>query len=200
MKKLISLLLLFTFTHIMMAQEKGKTPGLPYYEIPEAAGEYTAGSVASRMIDGLGFRYRWATENLREEDLQYQPGDNARSVLQTIDHILNLSRIILNTALKEPTDFTRKPPVLTYEEKRKETLENLMKASGVLRKEVNLEEFKIQLVLPGGTTEYPFWNNINGPIADAIWHSGQIASFRRSSGNSISPDVQFLQGTIKNKP
>ncbi len=45
-----------------------------------------------------------------------------------------------------------------------------------------------------GTVEYPFWNNINGPIADAIWHVGQVVSFRRSSGNPFPKGVSVLTG------
>ena len=43
----------------MNSQEK-----LPYYQIPEPSTEYTAGTSASRMVDGLGFRFFWATEGL----------------------------------------------------------------------------------------------------------------------------------------
>ena len=45
------------------------TSKLPYYEIPDYPETYTAGSVAARMLDGLGFRYYWATEGLNEDDL-----------------------------------------------------------------------------------------------------------------------------------
>jgi len=43
----------------------------------------------------------------------------------------------------------------------------------------------------------PFFNIINGPIADAIWHTGQVASFRRSSGNPISSKLNHFKGTVK---
>ncbi|MEE9363277.1 MAG: hypothetical protein V3U92_11835 [Cellulophaga sp.] len=187
---------LITITTIM-SQDKNTTNSLPYYEVPEYAGKYTAGTVAARMIDGLGFRYRWATENLREEDLNYKPSEDARTTLETIDHILILSRMIVNATLKTPIDFTKTQPKLTAEEKRKNTLNNFKTASDILLKLTDLEELKIQMITKGGTIEYPFWNNINGPIADAIWHAGQIASFRRSSGNGISSKVGFLDGKIK---
>lgn len=193
MKYSILLFLIFIFSTMTNAQENDK---LPYYEIPEYTGEYTAGSITARMIDGLGFRYRWATENLREEDLNYKSSDEGRSTKETIDHIYGLSRIIANSALKIKTDFTKEEPELTYEQKRKITLENFQQASAVLIKATNLDEFKIQFVFSGGSADYPFWNQINGPIADAIWHSGQIASFRRASGNPISSKVDFLQGKI----
>lgn len=198
MKYIVFIFLSLVFSTILIAQKKEIDNELPYYEIPEYTGKYTAGSVASRMIDGLGFRYRWATENLSENDLNYKPSDSVRSTLETIDHILGLSRVIVNATLKIKTDFTKEQPVLTYDQKRKETLENFKKASNILKSATDLEEFKIQFVFTGGSSEYPFWNNINGPIADAIWHSGQIASFRRSSGNPISSKVEFLEGKVKN--
>ncbi len=34
----------------------------------------------------------------------------------------------------------------------------------------------------------------SGPIADALWHTGQIVSFRRSSGNPIPKGVNMLTG------
>ena len=39
---------------------------LPYKEIPSYPANYTQSTVISRMIDGLGYRYYWATENLRD--------------------------------------------------------------------------------------------------------------------------------------
>ena len=41
---------------------------------------------------------------------------------------------------------------------------------------------------------FPFWNMINGPISDAIWHSGQVVANRRASGNPINPKVNVFIG------
>ena len=73
----------------------------PYYEIPDYPDSYNSGTVAARMIDGLGFRYYWATEGLREEDLKFRPNDMARTSEETVDHILGLSTVIVNTILKK---------------------------------------------------------------------------------------------------
>ncbi|AOW21952.1 hypothetical protein LPB138_00050 [Urechidicola croceus] len=181
-----------------MAQSSNEPQELPYYEVPDYDKvEYTAGTVTARLIDGLGFRYRWATENLREEDLNYQVTDSSRTIIQTIDHLLGLSRVIVNSTLKVPTDFTQKQPKLTYEEKRIETLNNFKNASKILMTSSVIEDYKIQFIFTGGESQYPFWNNINGPIADAIWHSGQIATLRRASGNPMSKKVRFLEGKIE---
>lgn len=34
--------------------------------------------------------------------------------------------------------------------------------------------------------DYPFWHIINGPLADALTHVGQINSFRRLAGKPVS--------------
>ena len=119
------------------AQEK-----LPYYEIPEAPEEFTAGSVVSRMIDGLGFRYYWATEGLRTEDLLFKPSEEARTSLETIEHIHGLINVILN-AVTEQANTGEKLPEMSFPELRKKTLVKLQKASAVLRNSTDISRFKI---------------------------------------------------------
>lgn len=165
---------------------------LPYHQIPEAPKEYTAGSVVSRMIDGLGFRYYWATEGLRSEDLNFKPNTEARTTEETIDHILGLSQVILNSSLGVVND--KPQPKMTYEEKRKKTLNNLKKASEIFLKTKDLSQYKIVFKRGENTTEFPFWNQINGPISDALLHVGQVVSFRRSSGNPFPKGVSVLRG------
>ncbi len=182
---------IFLFCLNMKAQEN-----LPYYEIPEASKEYTAGTVVARMIDGLGFRYHWATEGLREEDLQYKPNEEARSCEETIHHVYQLSKVILNTAIKEPNGGAEETK-MTFEEKRKKTLVNFKTAAEIFRESGDLSEFTIVFKNEKGTSEFPFWNQINGPIADALWHCGQIVSFRRSSGNPFNAKPSVFTGKVR---
>jgi hypothetical protein len=196
-KQCLLLLIIITYSIDLMGQNDSNESVLPYYEVPEYYEEYTAGTVAARMVDGLGFRYRWATEDLREVDLNYKPTDSSRTTIQTIDHILGLSRVVVNATLQVPSDFTKKKPELTYEQKRRETLENFKKASEILQNATSLTDFNMLFISNSGESEYPFWNNINGPIADALWHTGQITLLRRASGNPISKKVSFLTGKIK---
>lgn len=169
---------------------------LPYYEIPEYPENYNQGTVVARMIDGLGFRYFWATEGLRTEDLIFKPNETARTTEETIDHILGLSNVIVNSAIHQPNgnnDFSK----LTYSEKRKLTLNNFKTAADIFRKSKDLSQFKIVFVRDGKSVEYPFWNQINGPIEDAIWHCGQVVSFRRSSGNPLNAKVSVFEGKLR---
>mgnify|MGYP001565189805 FL=1 len=182
MKK-ITLLLAF-MTSIGMAQDKEI---LPYYEIPEHADNYTAGSVASRMLDGLGFRYYWATEGLRVEDLEYKLSESGRTSAETIDHLLGLSNFILNSISTEKSSDSTE--VLTFIEKQKQTLLNIKKASEILRTIDDVSQFD--------NDRFPFWNIINGPISDALWHCGQVVMLRRASGNPFNSKVNVFSGKLR---
>lgn len=173
-----------------------------YYQIPDYPESYSAGTVAARVVDGLGFRYFHATADLTEENLGFKPSEEARTMEETVDHILGLTRTTLNAVLKQPTDFSIEQPVLTFEEKRLKTLENIRKTSEILKNSSG-EDMESYLVVflsgNGNRTEYPFWNQLNGPIADAVWHVGQVVTFRRSAGNPFNSNVSVLSGKIRGK-
>jgi len=165
---------------------------LPYYKIPEYPESYTAGTVAARVIDGLGFRYYWATEGLTEKDLAFKPNEDARTSEQTIDHILSLTLTIVNAAKSEKNEF---PDFSQYsfEQKRKMTLDNIQKASEIVKNGSVEDMENYRVIFDNG--EFPFWNMLNGPISDALWHVGQVVSFRRSSGNPFPRGVSVLKGS-----
>ncbi|TJY36420.1 hypothetical protein [Pontimicrobium aquaticum] len=169
---------------------------LPYYEISEYPSEYNEGTVVARMIDGLGFRYYWATEGLRDEDLAFKPSEGGRTTSETIDHIYGLTKTIINSALKKPNMATEEAE-MTFAEKRAKTLNLLKQAADIFRKSDDLSEFTMVFVRGENTTEYPFWNQINGPISDALWHVGQVITHRRTSGNPFNSKVSVLQGKVR---
>ena len=177
-------------------------PDLPYYQIPDYPKDYTATTVAARVIDGLGFRYYWGTEGLRVEDLKFKPSEEARTSEETLDHIYGLSNIIVNATMSQPNVSREEDRKLTFEEKRRKTLENFKKASDLLKasQPSDMEGFKAVFERGDRTSEYPFWNLLNGPIADAIWHVGQVVSFRRSSGNPFpSAKVSLFNGKLRDQ-
>jgi hypothetical protein len=67
----------------------------------------------------------------------------------------------------------------------------------IFQKEKSLEEFKIEFISKNGTSEFPFWNQLNGPIADALWLCGHVVLLRRASGNPLRKGVSFLTGTVR---
>lgn len=169
---------------------------LPYDQIPDTPETYSQGSIVARMVDGLGFRYYWATEGLRTEDLEFKPGADSRTSEETIDHILGLSNVILNSALHKASEGMDTSG-FSFEQKRRMTLENLKTAADIFRKSNDLNEFTVVFKRQDGSSEFPFWNQINGPISDAIWHCGQVVSFRRSSGNPFNSKASVFTGKLR---
>ena len=187
----MNLKLLFTglfITTMAFSQEQRE---LPYYEVPDYPETFTAGTMAARMVDALGFRFYWATEGLTDTDLDYKPNDGNRSTLETVDHILGLSNIIVNSTFNKANVQTQNE--LSFEETRVLILNNLKTAADILRSSEDISQFKIIF----GGNEIPFWNQVNGPIADAIWHCGQLAIFRRTTGNPINPKVNHFTGKVR---
>ncbi|WP_194768511.1 hypothetical protein [Tamlana sp. I1] len=182
------LLVVFVFMVVFNVNAQDMTEAqLPFYEIPEAPESYTAGTVAARMVDGLGFRYFWASEGLTDKDLSMKASESGRTSAETIEHIYGLSKFIRNQIVVDNKDLNKEE--LSFEAKRKQTLLNLKMVSDVLRnteKPFNLEN-----------TDVPFWNIVNGPIADALWHCGQIVMLRRASGNPFNSKVNVFSGKLK---
>lgn len=169
---------------------------LPYRQIPEYPNDYSSGNILSRLIDGLGYRYYWATEGLTEEDLTYAPSAGARNLQETITHIYGLSETIVNAPQNlpniQPADWSK----LSFDTLRHRTLMNLQHASELcLNKNADeVAEFSIVFQRGERSNEFPYWHMINGPIADALYHTGQIVTLRRASGNPINPKVNVFTG------
>lgn len=192
MKK-ITLILILTMTS-MYSQEK-----LPFYQIPEVPNEISSTNIMARMVQGLGFRFHWATDDLTEKDLKYRPSKDAISNFETIKHIYNLSNTIYNSTRNSPNTKSEKKVPTDYKNLRRETLNNL-KLSSEAFESFNDEHLKnIKIIFQGksGNYEFPIWNLINGPISDAIYHTGQLVSFRRTSGNPIPKGVNVFLGVKK---
>ena len=181
-----------------ISQDQMSKEKFPYYEIPTAPKNYTACSVTARMIDGLGFRYFWATESLTAEDLEYKTSESGRSSFETMKHIYGLSNVIVNVVNKR-VNKTTPDKDWTFEEMRLATLNNFMNASTVLKnsKDKELKEMEVIFQRIESESRYPFWNAINGPIEDAIWHVGQVVMMRRASGNPINGKASVFSGKLR---
>ena len=182
-------------TQLSLSQDADKN--LPYYEIPEYPDSYTAGTTVARMIDGLGFRYYWATEGLRDEDLAFKPSEEGRTTGETVDHLYGLTKVILNAALKQP-NVAADEEAMSFADKRSKTLKMLKQAADIFREATDLTEYNLVFSGDNGTNEFPFWNMINGPIADALWHCGQVVTHRRTSGNPFNSKASVFTGKVRN--
>ena len=198
--KPLAIVIMFLITNLSCAQTSVENPELPYYQIPEYPHEYNACTAIARVVDGLGFRYYWATEGLRHEDLQFKPSEHGRTTDETLDHILGLVSVVLNAVKEVPNVRPAPTPRPTeFSEKRRLTLLRLKEASDILRVSPPEKMKDFELVFQRGetTSEYPFWNLLNGPLADALWHVGQVVSHRRTSGNPFNSKASVFQGKLR---
>lgn len=150
---------------------------LPYAALSDPPADIAATTVLQRLIDGLGFRYHWATEGIEDQDLSFQPSQTSMSVGELFEHVLQLVARIRSSlgaahgAAADPTDAAAI---------RSETLAGLAAIRDRLQAmgDADLADCTIN--------DRPFWYLINGPIADALTHVGQIAGWRRIMGKPVA--------------
>lgn len=189
-----SLILLFLLsTSCIMAQNS------PMNEIPAAPETAASGNIIARMVQGLGYRYFWASKDLRIKDLGYRPSEEASSTFETLEHIYGLAQVIRNSATSSPSIRPVKSPPKDYIVLREKTLEYLEQANALFLDKTEEEVAQMKVIFQRGNElySYPIWNLLNGPLADAIYHTGQVVSFRRTSGNPIQKGVNVFIGKTK---
>lgn len=172
---------------------------LPYHEIPSNPESYSAGNVMGRLVDGLGFRYYWATEGIDEEDLKHRPSPEGRNMEETLDHIYGLSLTMVNATQSIINQRPEDRLEITFQEKRAQTLMNFQKSSELMKAGGTnaMESYSVIFKRGESQSEFPFWNLINGPISDALWHTGQVVLMRRAAGNPINPKVSVFTGKLR---
>ena len=189
MKKLIILLFI---PLVFFGQINDKDFNLPFSDISEYPTEFSQANIVSRMIEGLGYRYYWASKSLSEKDLEYKSSENARSTLEIIKHIYSLTNMISSSFKNQQYEFS--DVNYSYKELREKTLLNLKYIHEQLKLNPDFSKLKISFERGGNVVEFPFWNQINGPISDALWHCGQVVMNRRASGNPLQPGVNVFIG------
>ncbi len=160
---------------------------LPYRELPKPPEEVTAATVLVRLVDGLGFRYRWATEGLRDEDYEYQPSPDSMSMNQLLGHIHGLVNWVLQSLVEETPPLPEAPGL---REIKSLTLDKISKIRSRLAEMSPEQLASLRIRTRGG--DYPLWNMINGPLSDALTHVGQVNSWRRLNGNPVPAHNVFL--------
>ena len=168
-------------------------------EIPPPQSALKAGDIISRMIQGLGYRFYWASKDLRTKDLSYRPSKDAVSSLETLQHIYGLSLMILNAYSSTPNKRPLNTLPEDYRFLRQSILTNLDQSAQLYSGKSEEEVHKMNVVFErdGKISRFPVWNLLNGPLSDAIYHTGQLVSFRRTTGNPIQKGVSVFLGKTK---
>jgi hypothetical protein len=145
---------------------------MPFRTVDRYPSSLDAQAVLARLIDGLGFRFYWATEGLTEQDYGFSPGQGCMSIGELIGHIWGLANwVCLSTCGQEEGRPQEVAQQRTHALALFHKLRNYVAA-------VPTDELK-EVTIDG----WPVWHVINGPLADALTHVGQINSFRRLAGN-----------------
>lgn len=197
--RLFTFMLLITLLPIMAISQDDTTYQEFFADISETPGAFDGHSVAMRMVEGLGFRFYWGTDDLSVEDYEFKPTEETRSIGETLDHILGLSNMILNASHGRANGSTDYGDI-DYHAKRLLILKNLYEARMILHKASDADMGDMDIIFKRGDTErrYDFWYAINGPISDSLWHVGQIVAYRRMAGNPFNSKVSVLTGTVRN--
>ena len=162
---------------------------LPFKDISQTPLEVTATNTLLRMVEGLAFRYRWATENLSEKNMKFRPHHTSMSLEEVNSHIFDL---VDSTYRVFGGKKQYKESLISFQEIREANLFLLQKLVTQLRKMNDSELVEME---KNTSRKLPFWYWINGPLADALTHVGQITSWRRIAGNPQLKGVNVFIGT-----
>jgi hypothetical protein len=134
------------------------------------------------MLDGLGFRFYWATEGMEEDGFTFSPAPERWSILETVNHIWGLMNWIHGSLFEGEQERPSSGAA---------TVGSILEMIRRLRNrfegmtDSDLKAYRLN--------DRPFWNLINGPIEDAVYHSGQIETLRRIGGFPPK-DPQYFTG------
>ena len=167
-----------------------KNQELPFEDISKTPNDLTATNTLLRMVEGLAFRYRLATENLSEENIKFKPHPTSMSVEEVNAHIFDL---VDSTNRVFGGEKQNKDSLNSFHKLRIKSLNILADLSERL-KEMSDED--LSEIEKNTSRKLPFWYWINGPLADALTHVGQITSWRRIAGNPQLKGINVFIGTI----
>jgi hypothetical protein len=155
---------------------------LPFRKLDNYPPRPNGPSVIARLLDGLGFRFYWATEGLSAEHYAFTPGKGCQSIGELVRHIWGLVNWVHMSVFGQGEERPEDAP-----SQRVHALHMLhrLREHLVTLDDRDLEAFTIN--------EHSFWHIINGPLADALTHVGQINSFRRLAGNP-TPGARVFTG------
>ena len=143
-----------------------------FYEIRDYPENVSGTSVLVRLLDGLGFRFRWSTEGLSDEDYKFRPAPDCMSIEELVRHVWGLVNWVCQSTLTER--FRKHDDISLVRRSIQEMIYTLRESL------ISMNDGELALIQ---IHERPFWHIVNGPVADALTHVGQINSFRRLAGN-----------------
>ena len=165
---------------------------LPFNSIEQTPEDLSGTNVISRFVEALGFRYRWATEDLTENEYDFRPVESSKSIRELLEHLFSMAKMINNALGGEKVSGDAS---CSFEELRAKTLDVYEKMDTRLKScsDEEFEAFEKSRLDEG--VKMNFWLMLNGPISDSLTHVGQITSWRRIAGNPQPKGINVFKGT-----
>lgn len=154
-----------------------------FYRIAEYPQRLHATTALVRLVDGLGFRFLWATAGLDDRDAQFSPAADVMSIGKLTDHILGMMTWVVRAVGRPPEERHGERGFVDMRTAVLDVLATLRRRL-LEMDDAALAEVKVR--------DCPMWHAINGQLADALTHVGQIVSFRRIAGKPQAPVNVFL--------
>ena len=153
-----------------------------FHSLPPAPPHLSSGTILSRFIVAIGFRYQLATKGLTKNEMEFRPVEGSMNMLELLDHIYKVltwayRAFSKNAKLESPNN--------TFNEYREKTLQVCELFRQRLEEMSDEEIDQTEVYLKRIDTHFSFWYLINGPITDVLTHIGQINSWRRIAGNPV---------------
>jgi hypothetical protein len=167
-----------------------KTPSFDFRSLPPGSGNVSGSAVLVRLVEGIGFRFTWATEGLREPDLSFRTTPETMCIAEQAGHVLELVSWVAASAGAIPAGPQKPESPPPFPEVRQRVLEVLALLCARLAEMSDEEIGALHIGSHAGPVPWP--HIVNGPLADALTHIGQIAVLRRASGNPVPKANVFL--------
>jgi len=166
---------------------------LPYSSIAGFPSEASPGALLARLVAGLGFRLRWATEGLRQEDYGFRADPEGFSIGEVLEHIGQMVSWVHVQFTAHQPDVAALPELEAGhgpDARREHCLRSLSALERYLL-ELGAEDLNAVVVDHPRRGRRPFWVLVNGPLSDALTHVGQISAWRRLAGNPAPQSDPF---------
>ena len=165
-------------------------PSFDFRSLPPGPEAVTGSAVLVRLVEGIGFRFAWASEGLRESDLSWRPTPETMSIAELAGHVLELVAWVAFSAGAIPVGPQKPESAPPFPEVRQRVLEVLALLRARLALMRDEEISTIRIGSRAGPVPWP--HIVNGPLADSLTHIGQINVLRRANGNPVPKANVFL--------
>lgn len=164
----------------------------PFHALSGYPQSVAPGTILGRLVAGLGFRLRWATEGLEEDDGAFRADPEGFSIGEVLEHVGRMV-VWIHRQFASGAAESQELPVLSDEHGFLDRRAHCLDCLAILERDVaRMGTAELEsIVIENRHGRFPFWVLVNGPLADALTHVGQISAWRRQAGKPAPASNPF---------